>query len=182
MCWCVCLRVRLWFVCCARFDLLLPSCPLLPLLPCPIGPFRPIIMLTARVWLRWPALSSCSNLVFWSFFWLFGRARTTANGHPLFALPPSRVPTLNYVSLHPCKPLGAHHGHTWASLTHSRVHVMLFCILACLLCCAWWSCVRVWCVCLRVLGCFPLVHVLTLTLNTCAYVAVPFPSLYSLVR
>jgi hypothetical protein len=46
-------------------------------------------------------------------------------------LPPFRVPDLNYVPPHPSTPMDAHHGHTWTSLTHSPVHTMLFCILAC---------------------------------------------------
>ena len=85
--------------------------------------------MTALTCLARPHQLLCSGC----FFWLFGRARTTDNGHPLFALPPPRASILNYVPLHLCTPLGAHHGHTRASLTHSRVHVMVFYILACLL-------------------------------------------------
>ena len=61
---------------------------------------------------RLAALVPPRQTLFSFVFWLFGRAQTTDNGHPRLTLPPSRVPTLDYVPLHPCTPMNAHHGHT----------------------------------------------------------------------
>jgi hypothetical protein len=61
---------------------------------------------------RLTSLAAPRQTLFSFVFWLFGRAQTTDNGHPRLALPPSRVPTLDYVPLHPCTPMNAHHGHT----------------------------------------------------------------------
>ena len=173
---CLCLLSVLSFPLCLFFCLRL-------FLSVFVGRAKPPIMCPLRANVTWlTSLAPARQILFLVFGWLFGRARTTNNGHPRLALPDSRAPTRNYIPPRPYTPINAHHGHAWTSLTHSPRHVMFFCILACLLCCTWWSCVRVWCVCLRVLGCFPLVHAHNLTLNTYAYVALPFLSLYSLVR
>ena len=104
--WCVCLRVRLWLFCCARFALVIPCFPLLSLLPCSIAPFRPIIMLTARVSLRWTVLSVlikyCVSIVF-----LVVRschARLTTVIRCLFCLLPVPQPSIMF----PCT-----YAHPW---------------------------------------------------------------------
>ena len=80
---------------------------------------------------RLTSLAPPRQTLFSFVFWLLGRAQTTDNGHPRLALPPSRVPTLDYVPLHPCTPMNGHHGHAWTFPTHSSVCVMLLCILTC---------------------------------------------------
>ena len=125
---------------------------------------------------------SLSTLVFWLFF-LIVRSCThdwQRSSAVCFASFPCSNPQL--CSPTPMLALGC---PPWTYLgipNHSHVDVMLFCILTCLLCCTWWSCVCVWCVCLRVLWCLPLVHTHNITLNTYGYVDVLFLSLYSLVR
>ena len=95
--------------------------------------------------------------------------------------PPFPCPTM---PLGPTIHIPTHNCSPWASIALPDPLCLAWYVVACFdICCmsVHCACARVWCVCLRVLGCFPLVQVLTLTLNAYAYVVVPFLAFYSLV-
>jgi len=104
------------------------------------------------------------------------------NDHLCPSDPHSRDPACPYIVPFAFPPINAHLEHPLPSPTHYARHDMLLLVLAYVAMSVHCACARVWCVCLRVLGCFPLVHALTTTLNACAYVVAPVLSFHSLIR
>ena len=120
---------------------------------------------------------------------LFARYARTACPNSLptatTCAPPSPIPVPHHVlrshqsHCHPQMPTLGIHSHPQPTML-GMIWCCSFCHMLSLMSvhCA---CARVWCVCLCVLGCFPLVQVLNPSLNTYAYDVVPFLTFCSLI-
>ena len=123
-------------------------------------------VLCDRDCLRWPSLPLLTKPSFFISFLSTNVYPTTDSAHLWPSLPPSRVPSPNYVPphpfaahSHPCMPTMGMYGHPWPSPALHVTFCPFWCVLHSALACVFdvFFCVF--------LGCFPFILVLTLTLK-----------------